>query len=192
MRASEVLRAVRRSAGLTQQALAERAGTTQSAIAAYESGAKQPSVATLDRLVGAAGLRVEWRLAAVPTPLERAVDGVGAALARGDESEMVRYLAELVVDLDRLPPEEVRTIIGAEPDPVGDQRGDALIAGVVEWVAHRAGVPAPSWTRGPERFLDHWWFVTPYRSLHPSALVESPAELANRGVFLHQSSLESV
>ena len=104
---------------------------------------------------------------------------------------MVRYLAELVVDLDRLPVEEVRTVIGAEPDLVGDERGDALIAGMVEWLAHRAKVPAPR-TRRPERFLDRWWFVTPYRSLHPSALVDSPAELANRGVFLHRSSLESV
>lgn len=51
----------RRLAGLTQSELAERAGTSQAAISAYESGAKQPTVATLDRLLAAAGRWLESR-----------------------------------------------------------------------------------------------------------------------------------
>jgi transcriptional regulator with XRE-family HTH domain len=47
---------LRREAGLTQQALAEKAGTSQSAIAAYESGAKQPTWGTIERLAAAVGL----------------------------------------------------------------------------------------------------------------------------------------
>jgi hypothetical protein len=34
--------------------------------------------------------------------------------------------------------------------------------------------------------------VSPYPSLHASALVSSPAAFANRGVFLHADSLTSV
>jgi predicted nucleotidyltransferase/DNA-binding XRE family transcriptional regulator len=50
-----VLRAARKAAGLTQAELARRAGVTQSVISAYEAGRREPSVATLSRLVDAAG-----------------------------------------------------------------------------------------------------------------------------------------
>lgn len=44
--------------GLTQQALAVRAGTSQPTIALYESGAKSPIVATLQRLAQSLGLEL--------------------------------------------------------------------------------------------------------------------------------------
>ena len=49
---------LRRSTGLTQAALARSAGTSQPTIAAYESGTKRPTLRTLQRLAGAAGLDV--------------------------------------------------------------------------------------------------------------------------------------
>ena len=57
---AEVLRA-RAEAGLTQAQLAERVGTTQSAIARLESGALKhsPSIATLQKYAKALGYRVE-------------------------------------------------------------------------------------------------------------------------------------
>lgn len=50
------IRQMRREAGITQQALADRAGTSQSTIAAYEAGAKFPTWRTIDRLAAALGL----------------------------------------------------------------------------------------------------------------------------------------
>lgn len=58
-----LIRIARRQAGLTQQALADRAGTSQAAISAYESGRRSPSVDTLCRLLGAVGYEVRMRLA---------------------------------------------------------------------------------------------------------------------------------
>jgi transcriptional regulator with XRE-family HTH domain len=55
MEAAEMLRRARREAGLTQRELAARAGTSQAAIAAVETGRKQPSVATLSRWLDVAG-----------------------------------------------------------------------------------------------------------------------------------------
>lgn len=52
------LRAARERAGLTQSELADRSGTSQATISAYESGTKEPSVATLERLLAAAGARL--------------------------------------------------------------------------------------------------------------------------------------
>jgi uncharacterized protein len=62
MDAANLIREARSRAGLTQAALAERAGTRQSAVSAYESGKRVPSVDTLTRLVGAAGYRIEAAL----------------------------------------------------------------------------------------------------------------------------------
>src|SRR5258708_29317449 len=48
-----LLRQARTAAALTQQELAARVETAQSAVAAYESGARVPTLATLGRLLDA-------------------------------------------------------------------------------------------------------------------------------------------
>jgi transcriptional regulator with XRE-family HTH domain len=58
-----LIRIARRRAGLTQAALARRAATSQTAISAYESGRRSPSVATLSRILDAAGFELRMRLA---------------------------------------------------------------------------------------------------------------------------------
>ena len=62
-----LIRTARRRAGLTQQALADRARTSQAAISAYESGRRSPSVDTLCRILEAAGFEVRMRLASPDT-----------------------------------------------------------------------------------------------------------------------------
>jgi transcriptional regulator with XRE-family HTH domain len=56
--AASELRAARARAGLTQAQLAARAGTSQATLSAYENGAKQPSLATFERLLRGAGSRL--------------------------------------------------------------------------------------------------------------------------------------
>src|SRR5665811_2342344 len=50
-----LLRGARLGQGLTQAALAERAGTSQAAVARYEAGVVSPAVSTLRRLFKACG-----------------------------------------------------------------------------------------------------------------------------------------
>ena len=54
----------RTRAGLTQAQLAERMGTSQSAVARLESGKALPSVATLEKLAAATGSRLRIALEA--------------------------------------------------------------------------------------------------------------------------------
>lgn len=78
-----LIRMARRQAHLSQAALATRAGTSQAAVSAYESGKRSPSVDTLCRLLAAAGFEVRMRLAAPDThepALRRA-----AAILPGDQ-----------------------------------------------------------------------------------------------------------
>lgn len=48
----------RRDAGLTQSELAERLGTTQSAVSRWERGLDEPRLSTLGRIVAACGRRL--------------------------------------------------------------------------------------------------------------------------------------
>jgi transcriptional regulator with XRE-family HTH domain len=54
---------LRRQAGITQQVLAARAGTSQPTVAAYESGAKSPTVRTVERMAAALDLEPVLRFA---------------------------------------------------------------------------------------------------------------------------------
>jgi predicted nucleotidyltransferase len=70
-----LIREARVSAGLTQAELARRAGTSQPTIAAYESGDKNPTAATLERVLRAAGssLALNRREGREPRPLARLI-----------------------------------------------------------------------------------------------------------------------
>lgn len=63
--AAALVRLARDKAGLTQAELAAAAGVTQQTVSAYETGRKEPTLPTLQRLIGAAGLEMRIRLESI-------------------------------------------------------------------------------------------------------------------------------
>jgi transcriptional regulator with XRE-family HTH domain len=63
---ASLLSTARARAGVTQRELAERAKTSQSVVARIERGQTIPSVATLDRLLAAAGFELRRTLESKP------------------------------------------------------------------------------------------------------------------------------
>ena len=63
-----MIRRARAGVDLTQAQLAERAGTSQPALARYETGATLPSLPTLERLLAASGRRLQLRAVSVAEP----------------------------------------------------------------------------------------------------------------------------
>ena len=61
MPGGELLARVRGLAGLSQAGLARRAGTSRTAVSAYEHGRKSPALDTVDRLLAAAGYELDVR-----------------------------------------------------------------------------------------------------------------------------------
>lgn len=61
--ASAFLQLARLEAGLSQRELAERAGVSQSEIARIESGKREPSIPTLQKILAGAGKELRFRLA---------------------------------------------------------------------------------------------------------------------------------
>jgi transcriptional regulator with XRE-family HTH domain len=84
MDAGAALQSARRRAGLSQAELAARTGTSQATISVYESGRKQPSVATFSRLLAATGTRlaVERMAAPVVEPSRAELERAGETLAQ--------------------------------------------------------------------------------------------------------------
>lgn len=70
---STLLERVRRDAGLSQETLAKRAGTSRTTLSAYERGRKSPTLATVSRLLERAGydLSAEPRIVFAETALRR-------------------------------------------------------------------------------------------------------------------------
>ena len=62
MRGNHLVREMRKRAGLTQAELAERIGTTQSAIARLERGIGRPTLERLSQIAEATGLELQVRL----------------------------------------------------------------------------------------------------------------------------------
>ena len=82
---ADTLRAARARAGLSLRELALRAGTSHSALVAYEQGRKSPTVGTFLRIIDACGFATDFEL----SRRIRERDG----LARGRELEDVLKLA---------------------------------------------------------------------------------------------------
>lgn len=140
----------------------------------------------------------DWRASrgANTSPLElgAVASGIASCLARSpsDRHEALRWVTQFIVDFERAPAEAQFALVADEPAPTGDRRWDALLGATAEHLCYHHGVAVPAWSMAPSRFLETWWFISPYRSVHASAMVGTPAAFANRGVFVHASSLTSL
>lgn len=81
MDTAALLERVRRAAGLTQDELARRAGTSGTAVSAYEHGRKSPTLATATRLLAESGVQFDvvpriGALSPIKRPRERVVTGL--------------------------------------------------------------------------------------------------------------------
>ena len=85
-------------------------------------------------------------------------------------------------------PIEVKQALVATPIAQG-QWLEALLAAVVSYLCHEAGIPQPSWVEHVTSPAPH--FVLPARSfaMRVRLLLESPPPFRNRGVFVPEDYL---
>ena len=108
-RIGALVKEMRRHAQLTQRELAERAGTSQSAIAKVEQGESNPTIDTIERWAAAAGFAVQFTLVPLPVVdpvVERYKRDVDRSLLRENlrksVHERLRSLGEWQTDLQTL------------------------------------------------------------------------------------------
>ena len=100
----------------------------------------------------------------------------------------LRSIRQFVMDVERS--NDPAALLNAGPGSAGDERWDAFLAGVGEYVAVNAGIEVPAWTDVAP--LDPHWHFSDFPKTHPIAFAETPAPLARRGVFIRQASLVNV
>lgn len=100
--------AARLRAGLSQHELAARAGTSQPAIARLESGQANPTVATLERILAAAGFHLRCELVPVERP-----DPIVQAYKRDVDRSTIRENLRRTID-ERLRLNEESLALGVE------------------------------------------------------------------------------
>jgi predicted nucleotidyltransferase len=91
---SQAIRRARLGANLSQVDLAARAGTSQSALARYETGAALPTLPTLERLLAACGRRLE-----IQTPPARRSGPVSSVRSQlGPQADKLRRQRRRLLD----------------------------------------------------------------------------------------------
>jgi transcriptional regulator with XRE-family HTH domain len=188
METAGLIRGARHAAGFTQLELAHRARTAQPAIAAYESGARTPNIATLERLLRACDHDVEMlarpQVRRGATSLAELAPTIADDLRDGRERDAERLLFGFADDFRGSTRPGRIALIRDEPPSTEDARFDAALAGVAELFAAEGAIPAPQWVNGPTRFVEPWWFLASRPAFHAYTLAHTPAVLARHGVFI--------
>jgi transcriptional regulator with XRE-family HTH domain len=196
MEVTNLIRGARQAAGITQVELADRAGTAQPAVAAYESGGKTPNLATLERLLGACEHDIEVlarpRVRRGAASLAELAQTIGEDLKEGRERDALRLLFGFADDFRGSSRPGRIALLGDEPPLIGNTRFDAALAGVAEFFAAEGAISAPTWVNGPDRFVEPWWFVASRPAFHAYTLANTPAVFARHGVFIAREVFDRV
>ena len=103
--ASALLADARHRAGLTQEEVARRAGVARPSISQYETGKKDPSVMTLNRLIQACGMELHLRADPL-SGADRAQAFRDAAVGTAEARRNAEQARAGLVQLRRLTPVE--------------------------------------------------------------------------------------
>jgi transcriptional regulator with XRE-family HTH domain len=200
--ASRFVRDLRRSAGLSQRALAAASGVPQPTIAEIESGRREPSLSLLSRLAEATGQVLTVGVdpnhprSAVATA-NRVRDRLSGPAGEGWSTDLrqdgaLRAVIDFRDALGSATAEEFEGLVQAPPSLTGETRWDALIAAVVEDESATRDVPPPDWTNEKRRFVRPLWYLSDNKALHAWELATAPGAFVRHGVLAARAELESV
>ncbi len=196
MEIATLIRHARHTAGITQVELARDAGTAQPAVAAYESGARTPGIATLERLLDACEHDIEVlarpRIRRGSASLAELAPTIADDLQEDREHDALRLLFGFADDFRGSSRPGRIALVRDEPPSTGDARFDAALAGMAELFAAEGAIPAPGWVDGPSRFVEPWWFVASRPAFHAYTLAHTPAVFARHGVFMAREVFDRV
>ncbi|WP_104196241.1 helix-turn-helix domain-containing protein [Cryobacterium sp. M15] len=219
MTATILARAARAASGLSQSELSRRSGIAGSSLSLIENGKRDPTVSTLEALLG----KTQHILVTIPTvraDAARIADQISAALADASTSDAAlanTALADTTLAntafgsvgvantahafrrfiqlADNLAAEAGATRVGltlTEPAPTGSAHWDAAIAALCEYRLNADALPVPEWITAQVGNPDEPWQprTTRYNILADPA--EVPPEFLRRGILIEAATLVSI
>lgn len=189
--AAHIVRAARRGRHLSQRQLAARVGRTQSEISRLERGHQDARHDLVDLLVRGTG----QTLVLVPTRRSSAAqhaDRIGELLSQGNERRAWREALQLADDLAAEHGAVRVALVVGPPPPTGDDRFDALVAGIVEYRLDEERLPHPDWLEVDGPVLSSPWAPGRSAPATAAALDDAPESFRRRGIVLTADDLVSV
>ena len=132
------LRKARQTAGLSIRALAERSGTSPSAISTIESGQRDPSVTTYERILNATGTTLQTG------PMGQMVRSHTTAElpdAFNQSDRDMRILTQFVIDWNRRTGDDAFLL----PGPTGTSDATTITAALVHALCDKDQIVPPDW-----------------------------------------------
>lgn len=184
------LRDIRKSLGLSQKALAEKASTFQANISEIERDLTSPSFETAELLFSQLGYRL------IPVPfqgftVQEWASKLEGALETGNEKRAFRIFLQLNDELNSYESEMLQ-VIATTPPVISNTKYSALVSGLVEWHFTKRRLPLPSWLRDRQEVLRVPWFVDELSPNKKQIRQSTPKSFAKRNVFLKESELMSL
>jgi hypothetical protein len=199
---------------MSQSHVAFLLGTQQANISAYEAGSLTPGSVVEERMAELLRLHestvhaATW-LGTCASHAKTLKESLQATKHEGPELDLwlMRYVIgmndSVNAALQATNPKrdehsiqaDVRLFL-AQPQSTGDQRTDALLAGMaVHWARTAKLERAPAWTHAHHLYLDELWWVglkKGDKSLKAQAFANGIPSLRARGIYLDRRALESV
>ena len=116
-------------------------------------------------------------------------DLAGFVAAEQDFDTQWRLVVEFLKEYHQEPAGVRRRLLEDAPGLTGDERWDALFAGLAEHLAMRDRQAAPEWSAS--RGLRRFWFPFDTPGARAQALVHAPAALRKRGVFVTDYEIDA-
>ena len=127
------------------------------------------------------------------------VAATGCVRSLQEQAERIRageaaldVIRDALDQLGRAVDPAVDAAVAVRPEPTGDRRADALLAGIAEHLTSRRALVTPAWAGDAERFLDHFWFVSEIPGFRATAIAQTPISLRRRGILWAERSLRRV
>ncbi|QOT17380.1 helix-turn-helix transcriptional regulator [Paenarthrobacter sp. YJN-5] len=191
--AGAIIRTRRQECGLSQHALADKAGVSRKFLIDLEAGHERAELGKTLAVLAALGLSLE-----ATDPIPRGSDHDPARrdytqtfnelIARHDFEFAIKMLA----DYTTASLKAGRPLLQRSPR-LKDPKWSAALAGITTYTAHRLGQPAPSWTRRIKPLKEAWMPAESYRHVREPmkqlTMSETPEEIAAMNVFIRERSL---
>ena len=163
LNSAAIVAQIRQATGLTQRDLASKAGTSQPAVARYETGVSHPSTETLERLARAAGFEIQVQL--VPTKPRN--------LASARAKKLFRMRSEVLTVLSKAGATNAR-LFGSVAR--GEDTVESDIDLLVDFDLHRGLVPILHLNEDLSNLLDEKVEVSIEELLLPKVLATALAD----------------
>ncbi len=185
----ESLIKLRKHIGLSQRALAAKAGLSYKTLQLLEAGDHDPKVSTLQRIADVSGYprgSVIRRIEQLWTLPEDSVAILSEKIIH-ERRDSWKILLFNFVDAFRVRPDR-NVLIQYPPEEKTPGQWKALLASVVETLCSELGMKSPDWCESIVP-LPKPWFLSGVENLKTSALMESPAHFRKRNIFVLENFL---